>query len=163
MKLHTKLTLSLLLGLLLVMTLAQVLQYTGVVARISMLSSQDMKLLRATEERAVRNICVSVENAVAGSLQRGEMQKFTRLLEEQRAVKGLIEFSLYDRNGIVSHSSSVSAVKREMPANLRQRLLNNASEVVESTPEAIHIYRPHVVSNDCVRCHTGWKNTPSVA
>jgi len=158
MKLHTKLTLSLLAGLVLVTTLAQVLQYLGVITRISNLSAQDMKLLRDTEENAVRNICASVEHAVAGSLQRGEMQKFTRGLEEDRAVKGLIEFSLYDRNGVVSHSSVVSAVKRPMPADLRQRLLSNPSEVIVRTPETIHIYRPHVVTSDCVRCHTTWKN-----
>ena len=156
MKLHTKLTLSLLVGLILVVGVAQVLQYIGVTSRIAKLSDADMQLLRSREEESARNIYESVEHSVAGSLQRGEMQKFTRLLEEQRKVRGLIEFSLFDRNGVVTHSSDPAALKRPLPADLRDQLLAKPDELAQRTGTSIRIYRPHLVTDDCVRCHTDW-------
>jgi methyl-accepting chemotaxis protein len=157
MKLHTKLTLVLLVGLIVVVSGVQIMQYTSVTRRLGQMSEQDLTLLRQREETAARNICASIERAVAGSLERGEMEKFSRLLQEQRNVKGLLEFSLFDRDGKVSHSSETAAVSRAMPAELRTRFATNLSEFTSMKDGKIETYRPQTVTADCTRCHTTWK------
>lgn len=156
MKLHTKLTLVLLIGLIVVVSGVQVMQYLNVTLRLSQLSEQDLSLLRQREETAARNVCASIEQAVSGSLERGEMEKFSRLLREQRKVKGLLEFSLFDRDGKVSHSSETTAVGRVMPPELRTRFAGDFHEFTSMKDGNIEIYRPQVVTADCTRCHTTW-------
>jgi methyl-accepting chemotaxis protein len=159
MKLHAKLSIVLLGGILLVVSITQAIQFFSVNKQIAGLSNNDMKLLRTREEQAAANICESVERAVAGSLERGEMQKFSRLLEEQRNIKGLIEFSLFGRNGVVTHSSEPSAIRRSISAEIQGRLNTDGKEIVVSTPQRIDIYRPQTIRPDCIRCHTDWPSS----
>ena len=157
MKLHTKLILSLLASLIIVVAVAQILQYVGVTGVISRLAQSNINLLREREEENARNIFLTVEQAVAGSLERGEMEKFTRILEAQREVKGLLEFSLYDRDGIVSHSSDPSFLKNRLPEEIKSRLLSNQEMIVRHTEDVMEFYQPQIITGDCVRCHTDWR------
>jgi methyl-accepting chemotaxis protein len=156
MKLHWKLSLVLVIGVLVVVSLTQALQYFTVTKRISNLSSGDLALMRQREETAARNVCDAVGHSVASSLERGEMEKFTRILQQQRGIKGLLEFSLFNRDGVVTQSSEASAKGRSLPPELKDRFLNDHHEWIDSNGERIQIYRPQVVSADCVRCHTSW-------
>lgn len=158
MKLHTKLSLMILSGLVLIVVIAQIFQYLQSSKLISALSSDTLALLKEREEQAVRNIFRSVERAVSGSLERGEMEKFTRLLEAQHEVEGLLEFSLYDRNGIVTHSSDPSFLKKTLPADLQARLLTDPEQLFRHANGAIEVYQPQIVVADCIRCHKTWEN-----
>lgn len=155
MKLHTKLILSLLGGLILVVAVAQVRQYFGVT--ISDLAESDIRLLEQREQESAENIFQSVQQSVAGSLERGEMKKFTRLLEAQKGLEGLLEFSLYDRNGIVSHSSDASFLKKRLPDNIKSRLMTEPQMLLQATESEIEIFQPQMITGDCVRCHVDWK------
>ncbi|RJP30892.1 MAG: HAMP domain-containing protein [Candidatus Omnitrophota bacterium] len=157
MKLHTKLILSLLAGLVIVVTIAQVMQYQSVIEQITDLTEANIKLLREREEASAKNIYLSVERSIAGSLVRGEMEKFTRLLQAQKDVQGLLEFSLFDRQGVVSHSSDIEFLGKKLPAELENQLTNQFEMFLRYTDEAIEIYQPHVITPDCVRCHTQWE------
>ncbi len=156
MKLHTKLVIRLLAGLIFILILAQLLQYNQLEKLISDLSRSNLNLLKDREKEFANNIFRSIERAVAGSIERGEMEKFTRLLSAQRDVKGLLEFSLYDRNGIVSHSSNTEFKNRKLPKELKRRLLEDPEMVMRWTEDAIEIYKPQIITRDCVRCHTSW-------
>ncbi len=103
MKLYTKLIVSLTASLLLVVATAQILQYYRMKGLISGIAESNIQLLKNREEAFATSIFKSVEQSVAGSLERGEMEKFTRLLEDQREVEGLLEFSLHDRDGVATH------------------------------------------------------------
>ncbi|MCD4754437.1 MAG: HAMP domain-containing protein [Deltaproteobacteria bacterium] len=157
MKLHSKLILSLLGGLILVVAVAQILQYFGVTGVISNLAESDIKLLRQREQESAENIFRSVQQSVAGSLERGEMEKFTKLLEAQKEVKGLLEFSLYDRNGIVSHSSDASFLEKRLPDDIKGRLTAEPRMLRQATESEIEIFQPQMITGDCVRCHVEWK------
>lgn len=157
MKLHVKLSLALLSGLVLVVLIAQLVQYYRAVDLISDLSRSTLATLKAREEGFARNIFNSVDRAVAGSLERGEMEKFTRLLEAQKEVEGLIAFSLYDRYGMVSHSSDRTHLSRVLPADLKGDLLGAPDMIERLADGAIEIYRPQVITGECVRCHTDWE------
>jgi methyl-accepting chemotaxis protein len=156
MKLQTKLILSLLASLVLVLSLAQVLQYRQVAGRLMQLSSDDGRVLRDREERSALNMCDSVGYAVAGSLERGEMLKFSRLLAEQRRIKGLEQFSLYGRDGVVRYSCDPAVVGKALPEDLRAKILDEPQQIVRSSATSVEVYRPQTITDDCVRCHTDW-------
>ncbi len=157
MKLHVKLSLALLSGLVLVVLIAQLVQYYRAVDLISDLSRSTLATLKAREEGFARNIFNSVDRAVAGSLERGEMEKFTRLLEAQKEVEGLIEFSLYDRYGLVSHSSDMKHRRKVLSADIKGDLLTSPEMIERHADGAIEIYHPQVITGECVRCHTDWE------
>ena len=157
MKLTTKLVTSLLLVLLVAVLLAQGGQIYNALSRVDGLSNSLIEVLRQDELQVAQNIFVSVERAVEGSLIRGEMEKFTRLLEAQREIKGLLEFSLFGLNNTVEYSSLGKAVGRDMPGEVAEELANNRKIILRETPTTLEIYKPHIVVGDCVRCHTDWK------
>jgi methyl-accepting chemotaxis protein len=157
MKLHIKLSLSILAGLFIIVLIAQYFQYNRADKLISDLSESTLSNFRAREEQAVRNLFRSVERAVSGSLERGEMEKFTKLLEAQNEVKGLEEFSLYNQEGIVTHSSKPKFLNQSLPEDLRERLLNTPEQVFRRVDNAMEIYQPQIVESDCVRCHKTWQ------
>ena len=106
MKLHIKLSLAILSGLVVIIAIAQIIQYVGAISLISNLTENNITILKEREEQSVRNIFRSVERAVSGSLERGEMEKFVKLLEAQQELEGLLEFSLYNQEGVVTHNIS---------------------------------------------------------
>ncbi len=157
MKLHTKLILSLAVGLIIVVVLAQLLQFMGSTGLIKELSNDSDALLREREIESAKNIFRSVERAVAGSLERGEMEKFTKLLEEQREIRGLLEFSLYNREGIVTHSSDASFIDKKIPEKENKQLLKKPEMIFKQNEDTLEIFQPQIVTPDCIRCHNSWK------
>ena len=157
MKLHSKLILSMVIGLVAVVATAQILQYTSVSGLISDFSSSNMDLLRQREEASALTIFHSIERTIKGSLERGEMVKFTRFLETQKSVDGLLEASLFDKNGQVSHSSHAEFIGKQLPAELREHLLSKSDLFYRENQGAFEIYQPQMVTMDCVRCHVDWK------
>ncbi|MBF0397003.1 MAG: methyl-accepting chemotaxis protein [Desulfobacterales bacterium] len=156
MKLHIKLIISLLTGLIIVVTIAQLLQYFSILKLISNFSESNIRLIKEREEGFAHNIHRSVSKAVEGSLERGEMEKFSRIIKQQKELEGLLEFSLYDRNGIVSHSSDDASLKKKLPDELNQ-ILQKSNAFTRWTNDAIEIYEPETITKDCIRCHMGWE------
>jgi ABC-type transporter Mla subunit MlaD len=156
MSLHTKLILVLLLGALGIFSTAQVRQYRHDRELIRSLAETNVKKLEAGEARNAENVFISVQESVKTSLERGEMEKFQRLLQAQTNIAGLLEFSLYDRKGVVADSTLLTAINRDLPPGL-EGLLTKAERVQRTTDEAIEIYEPQVITADCIRCHTTWE------
>lgn len=156
MKLHTKLIMSLLVGLILAIGIAQMMQYIHITSLITDLSETNMQGLKEREERFAKEIFRSISQAVAGSLERGEMEKFARLLTDQRKVEGLIEFSLLDNNNIVTYSSDKAFLNKKLPDDISRKLNENPQMMLTWTDKAIEIYHPEIITGDCIRCHTNW-------
>ena len=157
MKLHTKLTLSLLSGLLVIVLAAQTYQQLRSSSALKNQAGGDLKQLEAAEWRSAENIGRSVSYAVAGSLERGEMVKFERLLAQQRQIKGLLEFSLYDEGGIALYSSEPSLVGNHLAPDLVKKLQSSPERLTRRSADAFEIYQPQVAIAECIRCHTTWK------
>lgn len=156
MKLHAKLTLSLLAGLVVVVTLAQTLQYQSVIGNLSRFSDDSIDVLRSREETNASNIFYSVENSIARSLERGEMDKFAGILAEQKSIQGLLEFSLFSREGAVTHSTDPQYIGKTLPADVNTQLQGSYEMLLRHEGEAIEIFKPQPVTDDCVRCHSTW-------
>lgn len=157
MRLHTKLVLSLVAVLVLVVGISQLMQYQKIKKLISGFSQSNIQTLKEREEGFAKNIHSSIERAVAGSLERGEMEKFTKLLKVQKEVEGLLEFSLYNRNGVVTHSIDSSFLGKNLPHENKDQLLTKGEMLLVWSEDAIEIYEPQEINGDCIRCHTSWK------
>jgi len=158
MRLHTKLTLSLLSGLLLIVLLAQTYQQLRSSSALKNQSNDDITQLEAAEWRSAENIGRTIEYAVASSLERGEMIKFEKLLASQRQIKGLIEFSLYDSGGTALYSSDQAFVGNHLEAPLVKQLRDTRQRITRRSSTAFEIYQPQITTAECIRCHTTWKN-----
>ncbi|MBT8339938.1 MAG: methyl-accepting chemotaxis protein [Desulfatitalea sp.] len=156
MKLHTKLILSIAIGLVAIVALAQMLQYRTVSGLISEQSRFNTDLLHEREKDSALTIFHSIEQIIAGSLERGEMGKFNRFLETQKTVNGLLEVSLFDRTGKVTHSSHSEFVGKVLPEEIKERLLSDHTILFREAKGVMEIYQPQMVTNDCVRCHLDW-------
>jgi methyl-accepting chemotaxis protein len=157
MKLHSKLILSIVACLVIILAAAQIVQYRSTVGLTADLAQTNIQLLKVREEQSAKNIFHSAERAVAGSLERGEMEKFTRLLSELRSIDGLIEFSLHDRNGVVTHSSEKVFLKQRLPEDIKTHLVQTPGLQLKWNTDSVDIYQPLVVNHDCVRCHFAWR------
>jgi len=156
-KLHVKLTLSLLWGLLVIVLLAQTFQQRRSSAALKAQAGDDLKQLEEREWQSAENIGRTVEYAVAGSLERGEMTKFEKLLAAQRQIQGLLEFSLYDRGGNALYSSDPSLIGKTLPVDLKKQLQASPQRLTRRSADAFEIYQPQIAVAECLRCHREWK------
>jgi methyl-accepting chemotaxis protein len=161
MKLHFKPILWLVGGIVVMFAASLVLELYRNTAALRELSAANLALLEEREQKNAENVFLTTENAVKGSLERGEMEKFIRLLKAQKGVTGLLEFSLFNSGGVVTHSSDPSFLNKSLPADLRNRLLVDIQKVSRRTNDAFEIYQPQRVQADCLRCHTSWKEGQS--
>ncbi len=157
MKLHLKLILSLLAGIVVVLAMGQGYQFIRIKNVISRNSGQTIDLLKGREQQSAMDLFSSMEKAVNGSLQRGEMEKFTKILKDMKNIKGLEEFSLFDRSGIVTHSSENSAINNHIDPELHSRIARTFHPLLFWRENSLEIYSPQKVIPDCIRCHTTWK------
>ena len=156
MKLHWKISAVLTVILLVVVSTVQFIQYQKSTSRLKDASSHDLVTLKDQFEESIEGTCLQIDAAVAGSLERGEMIKFKQCVEEQRQIKGLDEFSLVGAKGAIEYSSDPKSVGRPVDPQILAKLNSEKKEIRVSTPNALEIYRPHIVNGDCVRCHTAW-------
>jgi methyl-accepting chemotaxis protein len=157
MKLHFKPILWLIGGIVVMFAASLTLELYRNTAALRKLSSQNLALLEEREQKNAENVFLTTENAVKGSLERGEMEKFIRLLRDQKRIRGLLEFSLFSREGVVTHSSDTAFLNQTLPAELRNRLLTDLQSVTRRSNDAFEIYQPQRVQADCLRCHVSWK------
>ena len=157
MKLNAKLILSLVVVLMVTVVGAQAVQYFWTVSLVSEMNDHNLKLIRGSQEQQASNLSVSLMRAIEGSLIRGEMEKFTRLLQSLSGVVGLQEVSLFDAGGKVTHSSKPEFIGRQIAEGLQDTVLRNPEKYQRETHESLEIYQPHLVIPDCIRCHTSWK------
>src|SRR6056297_3067486 len=147
MKLHTKLGIGLLSVIIFVIVVAQILLYLNTSSFISKLSEKNISLLKNREEGFARNIFRSIDRAVADSIERGEMEKFTKIINEQKKIKGLLEFSLYGRDGKVSHSTDQSYLGRELSSDHLTKMESAQKDemILQWEKGGIVIYKPHAI------------------
>jgi len=157
MKLHLKLSLMLAAALGVVILIVQVVQYQVVSNKVVQLSRTNMDRLKENEAENALNIFDSMQRAVAGSLERGEMTKFVHTLRDLKPVKGVLEFSLYDTKGKVSYSSDPSRINVPLDQDLQRTFRSRHQRYVRWTDQALEVYMPQEVTPDCIRCHTDWQ------
>jgi hypothetical protein len=133
------------------------IQLNGTTKRLQRLADDNTVLIEKGEWKNAENVFFTTRNAVKGSLERGEMEKFIKILESERSLKGLLEFSLFSPQGVVTHSSDAALLHNALAPEARSNLQSKPGRFERRTGAAFEIYEPLAVTADCVRCHTGWK------
>ncbi len=158
MKLRTKLLISLALVLITALCAVQIFQYNWTINLVSEMTAHRLEMLEQSEKQQADNLFFTIERAVQGSLVRGEMEKFTSLLESLRQLKGLEEVSLFSAAGVATHSSNRKFLGSRLDKTMAAKVLNEPQTHYRQTQNALEIYQPHKVSADCIRCHISWRN-----
>ncbi len=92
---------------------------------------------------------VSLVNAMAD----GDMDKFAKILADEREVPGLQELSLFDAKGRVAYSSDPNQASKSLSDDLKSQLLGATQPVKRLTSESFEIYQPLQAEKSCIECH----------
>ncbi|MBU1168080.1 MAG: hypothetical protein KKD44_00805 [Proteobacteria bacterium] len=162
MTIHTKFILSLLVGILSVVLTTQVIQFSIVSYQLEELFTNSRNLLQKNEEDYAKNINHTMERAIAGSLKRGEMEKFSDLIKDMKNIGGLVEFSLFNANGTARYSSHDEFLNKEFSDTIKGQLADSKNTIMNWGSETIDIYTPQLIDSDCIRCHMEYKPGDSI-
>ena len=157
MKLHTKLIISILMILIVSIIIEQVFQYFKVINIIEQLIESNTLSLKNEIKKNALNINESIHNAVSGSLERGEMEKFSKLMKLQKTNKTLLEMSLYDVDCKISYSTNDLKIGTNISADLKKQIYDEKKQILLFNDKLIDVYQPQMITGDCIRCHTDWK------
>lgn len=125
-----------------------------------MLHSYMKKELTATYMDSVDTLSKSLQKGVMGSLERGQMKNFHKLLKQQQKIKGVIDVSLYDRHLRINLSSSgEKMIGHTLPADIKARLEKTNEPFQILNEFDVRIFTPQIVKPDCIRCHPDWKRS----
>jgi hypothetical protein len=159
MSLQTKFILTLLSATLILLVSAQVIQQVLDKRALGDLSEENIGLLDKREQSHAENIHQTIDPLIVQSITMGEMPKLASLIRALTNIDGLLDYSIYNGKGIAAYSTSreILASKKTIPAEVNQQLLLNPATFERRTDEAFEIYRPLVVSDNCVDCHSDLK------
>jgi methyl-accepting chemotaxis protein len=122
-----------------------------------LLSDFVKKQMTATYIDSVQILSQSIQDGVKGSLERGQMENFKKLLFSQKKIKGVLDVSLYDRHGKIDLSSSeLSSVPDKLPLEIFGKFSTSHDPIQVIKEDSVLIYTPQIVVADCIRCHPGW-------
>ncbi|HVU23598.1 MAG TPA: methyl-accepting chemotaxis protein [Opitutus sp.] len=157
MRLQTKLSIVLLPGLGCVLALSQFVQNWLASRENRELAKQATTLMAQRDEQGVANLEHMIDFVITDNLSAGEMEIFSKLATLQASIPGLDEFSLYDANGRVTHSSNKASLKRELPAELKAQLFAKPDKVRHTTETVMEVFTPQLARPSCLECHPRYK------
>lgn len=115
------------------------------------------KQMTTTYLDSVDTLSKSLQEGVKGSLERGQMKNFKKLLASQLQVKGVLDVSLYSKEGKINLSSSdLSAVPAVLPTDILSGFSSFLKPLRVISGDTVKIYTPQIISGDCLRCHPSW-------
>nr|WP_321464616.1 methyl-accepting chemotaxis protein [uncultured Desulfobulbus sp.] len=117
--------------------------------------------LTESYKKSVLILAESLHEAVKGSLERGQMGNFQKILWNQRKIKGILDVSLYSKDGRLNMTSSQMSADRGDSEVLAREIFTRSQtekqQFVTLTEDAMLVVTPQVANTDCIRCHQGWR------
>ncbi len=108
-------------------------------------------------EKSVSILAGSFHESVKGSLERGQMKNFQKLLSNQLNIEGVLDVSLYNKEG---HLDMSSAGLTDNELKIDQTSFIQAKDTKErfarTNGAEYQLITPQITTPDCVRCHQGW-------
>ncbi len=155
LNLKAKLILAFASGLLLVLTSAQCLQQYQTRVVLRQFADQNATALKTRETEHAHNLQFAVHRAMADSIEQGEMSQLEAQMKDFGTLQGLLEYSLYDKQGQIAYSTDVALLKakRSLQEDVRTQLLSTEKKVERQTPDAFEIFQPLVTNTKCLECH----------
>lgn len=108
-------------------------------------------------ENSVGILADSFNESVKGSLERGQMLNFQRALSNQLNIEGVVDVSLYNKDGHLDMSSSeVKDQDQKLDQESFELAKNSKKRFSNTTGSNYQVITPQITTPDCVRCHQGW-------
>lgn len=158
MNLRTKLLVAVLACIATVCLLSQVFQQIRGAALMRQLADVNLAKAEDTQWTWLGNLQQACETSLIDTMERGEMDRFQKLLDDQRSIKGVQELSLASREGVVTYSSAPDRKGTRLPADLQAGLLSKTDMVRRRVDGSFEIYRPLAVQGACVDCHDNFND-----
>ncbi len=105
----------------------------------------------------IQTLYSSLEYGVKGSLEKGQMKNFEKLLNRQKNIAGVLDVSLYDNSGTINLSSNAHDKNQKLPADLWNKIINARQPILLKDTSKLIMYAPQIVEPDCIRCHPRWQ------
>jgi methyl-accepting chemotaxis protein len=157
MKLHIKLMLALTTVISVAVVIAFIIQFFIVTSNVDRYSSDSQNLLMSNAEEFATDLFRSVENSVASSLERGEMEKFNKIITQQTQLDIIEEFSLFSPDNVITHSTDQNSINTSLNPVHAKEIESAEGQVLISNDSFIEIYQREIVTADCQRCHLDWQ------
>lgn len=110
-------------------------------ASVALLNRFVENQMRLTYTQSVHTL-FNAEDGVKGSLERGQMNNFQKLLHHSKEINGVIEVNLYDRKGAVNLSSNALDKAEPFPEGLLSRIREEKAQVVQKHDSRLSHFRP---------------------
>lgn len=160
MKLSTKFLLWLLLGLSVAIAVTQMLQFFISSGKLNVqmqrLAENQTKLLEEREIANASTIFDSIQRGVNDSIERGEMEKFQRMLNDLKGIAGLDVYILFDRVGNAAYATDPKYVGKTIDSEVVERVIQKGENLFRRHGQTFEFYRPIPIVSDCRRCHHDW-------
>ncbi len=109
-------------------------------------------------EKSVGILADSLHESVKGSLERGQMNNFQKLLWNQRHVEGVIDVSLFSKEGKLDMSSTdLSAKDIQLDEKTFDLVKEKKEQFTWTNGSDYQIITPQITTPDCIRCHQEWQ------
>lgn len=114
--------------------------------------------LTSSFEKSISILADSLNESVKGSLERGQMKNFQTLLWNQRKVEGVVDVSLFSKEGELNLSSNEGKtvgepIKKDIFDQARsEKKIFTLTEGME-----YKVISPQITTADCIRCHRDWQ------
>ncbi|SDU47009.1 methyl-accepting chemotaxis protein [Desulfobacula phenolica] len=133
--------------------------FISLIITVLLLNGFVERQMRLTYTDSVQTLFNAFEDGVKGSLERGQMKNFQKLLHHQKEIKGVLGVNLYDKQGDINLSSNNIANETRLSSELLDQIDRSKTEqLIFQTDSRLTVYAPQWVVPDCIRCHPTWKN-----
>lgn len=158
MKLQTKILTSILATIAVVYLGAQAFQQIRSRSMMQRQAAESLQLEETSQWEVTEQLFKATEIALMDAMEAGEMDRFKKILEAQRSVKGVLGLSLFDRRGRTVMTSNAGGKKEELAPELRNSVLAKGERSRFRTEAAYEIYVPVAVAQSCMECHKEYKD-----
>ncbi|MCL2457345.1 MAG: methyl-accepting chemotaxis protein [Desulfobulbus sp.] len=112
-------------------------------------------------QKSVLILANSLQEAVKGSLERGQMDNFQKILWNQRNIEGIVDVALFTKEGRLNMTSSQKSTEeirgKTMDKELFARSRTEKKQFMTTARDTMLIVTPQVSNPDCIRCHVDWQ------
>ena len=157
MKINIQSKVGILLGLILLVAFGA----SGLVATqrtigvLDNLSEHFKEALAQSGYQQALNVFTSLETGAQGSLERGEMLVFAKLIKDLSSIEGVVEIGLTNPEGTIAFSN----IQDRLKSNLETEIFTGATQggkkvFSQEAKQNLMLARAHYMDADCIRCHT---------
>ena len=157
MKLQTRFVLSISVGIVSVLLASEVVRQVYQNARLASLETSNPERMEASMRENLGPIAQSVQSALADPMIDGNMELFAKILARQGKVDGVIEATLFSREGKAVFSSQPDAVGRRLESDVLDRIVESEKRFDRRMNSAFEVYQPFLAGRTCIQCHSEWK------